>query len=127
MASVDLRHAYYSVKIAEEQQKYLCFKWLGKIYQFTCLPNGISDGPQLFAKLMKPIFATLREKVYTITSSSWLGCKECIQSTIQVLSKMGFCINEEKSVLQPTKRIEYLGNIINSRNHDSYATRAQND
>lgn len=27
---------------------------------------------------------------------------------------MGFCINEEKSVLQPTKRIEYLGNIINS-------------
>ena len=26
MASVHLRHAYYSVKIAEEQQKFFCFK-----------------------------------------------------------------------------------------------------
>lgn len=123
MASVDLRQAYYSVKIADEQQKYLCFRWQGKIYQFTCLPNGISDGPRLFTKLMKPIFAKLREMGYIITSfiddtlmcsSSWLGCKECIQGTMQVLRKLGFCINEDKSVLQPTKRIEYLGNIINS-------------
>ena len=34
MASVDLRHAYYSVKIAEEQ-KFLCFKWQGKIYHLS--------------------------------------------------------------------------------------------
>ena len=27
LASVDLRHAYYSVKIAEEQRKYFCFVW----------------------------------------------------------------------------------------------------
>ena len=60
MASVDLRHAYYSVRIAEEQQKFLCFRWQGKIYQFTCLPNGVSEGPRLFTKLMKPVFATLR-------------------------------------------------------------------
>ena len=63
MASVDLQHTYYLVKIAEEQQRrYLCFKWQGKVYQFTCLPNGISEGPRLFTKLMKPIFATLRVK-----------------------------------------------------------------
>lgn len=47
MASVDVRHAYYTVKIAEEQQKYLCFKWKGKIYQFTCLANGISTIHQI--------------------------------------------------------------------------------
>ena len=41
MASVDLNHAY-SVKIAEKQQKFLCFKWQGKIYQFTCLSNGVN-------------------------------------------------------------------------------------
>ena len=27
LASVDLRHAYYSVRIAPEQQDLLCFKW----------------------------------------------------------------------------------------------------
>ena len=33
MASVDLRHAYYSVKIAEEQQKFFRFIWQNQIYQ----------------------------------------------------------------------------------------------
>ena len=63
MASVDLRHAYYSIKVAEEQRKYLCFKWRGNLYHFTCLANGISEGPRLFTKLMKPVFATLRQRV----------------------------------------------------------------
>jgi hypothetical protein len=62
MASVDLRHAYYSItciKIAEEQQKYLRFTsctWDNKIFQFTCLENGVSEGPKLFTKLLKPVY-----------------------------------------------------------------------
>lgn len=125
MASVDLRHAYYSIKIAEEQQKFLCFKWRGKIYHFTCLANGICDGPRLFTKLMKPVFATLRELGYTITSyiddtlicsSSLAGCYDCIRNTVLLLQNLGFCINEEKSILVPTNRIEYLGNVIDSVN-----------
>ena len=123
MASVDLRHAYYSVRIAEEQQKFLCFRWQGKIYQFTCLPNGVSEGPRLFTKLMKPIFATLRQRGYTITSyiddtlithSSLEGCYECINSTLELLQQVGFCVNVKKSVFVSTQRLEYLGNIIDS-------------
>ena len=53
LASVDLGHAYYTVKVAEEQQKFLCFKWKDNIYQFTCLLSGISEGPRIFTKLMK--------------------------------------------------------------------------
>lgn len=123
MASVDLRHAYYSVKIAEEQQKFLCFKWQGMIYQFTCLPNGVAEGPRLFTKLMKPIFATLREQGHIITSfiddtlishSSFEGCNQSVHATVELLRKMGFSINVGKSVLTPTKSLEYLGNVINS-------------
>ena len=53
-ASLDLRHAYYSVFIAEEDQKYLRFVWKNKIFQYTCLPNGLLSAPRLFTKLMKP-------------------------------------------------------------------------
>lgn len=125
MASVDLRHAYYSVKIAEEQQRFLCFKWQGKIFQFTCLPNGVADGPRLFTKLMKPVFAVLREKGHIITSfiddtlichSTFDGCCESVRATVNLLKKLGFCINEGKSVLVPTRRLEYLGNVIDSEN-----------
>ncbi|XP_076069766.1 uncharacterized protein LOC143041642 [Oratosquilla oratoria] len=112
IASVDLKHAYYSIRIVEEQQRFLCFQWYGKVYQFTCLPNGISEGPRLSTKLMKPIFATLREKGFTITSfiddapmssASLSGCYDCINSTIELLTKMGFCFNVAKSVLDNQK------------------------
>lgn len=124
LASVDLRHAYYSVRVADEQQRFLCFTWQGVIYQFTCLPNGISEGPRLFTKLMKPVFATLRQEGYTITSfiddtlicsNSYSGCLQAIQATISLLQRLGFCINMEKSVLTPTQCIEYLGNVINTK------------
>lgn len=123
MASVDLKHAYYSIKIAEEQQKLLCFKWQGRIFQFTCLPNGVSEGPRLFTKLMKPIFAKLREMGHIITSfiddtlishSTFEGCYQSVQVTVELLRRMGFCINEDKSVLIPTKHLEYLRNVIDS-------------
>lgn len=123
MASVDLRHAYYSIRIAEEQQKLLCFRWQDKIYKFTCLPNGVSEGPRLFTKLMKPVFATLRQRGYTISSyiddtilthSSVEGCYETINSTLELLQQVGFCINVTKSIFVPTQRLEYLGNVIDS-------------
>lgn len=122
-ASVDLRHAYYSVKIAEEQQRFLCFTWQGVTYQFTCLPNGVSAGPRIFTKLMKAVYSALRNKGYTITSyiddslicsSSRASCIACVCDTIALLRRLGFCVNEEKSVLVPTRCIEYLGNCINT-------------
>jgi hypothetical protein len=59
MASVDLCHAYYSVNIAPEHQKILRFMWDNKIYQYTCLPNGLACDPRFFTKLMKPVSAKL--------------------------------------------------------------------
>ena len=124
MASVDLRHAYYSIKIAEEQQKYFCFAWDGQTYQFTCLANGVSEGPRLFTKLLKPVFARLRGMGHIISGyiddsllggSTFLGCSQNVRDTTMLLSNLGFIINEEKSVLIPTNRIEYLGNIIDSK------------
>ena len=62
MASVDIRHAYYSVPIAAEHRKYLCFIWKGQIYEYTALANGTACAPRQFTKLMKPVYAELRKK-----------------------------------------------------------------
>ena len=123
LASVDLRHAYYSVKVADEQRRFLCFQWNGTINRFTCLPNGVSEGPRLFTKLMKPVFATLREWGHSITSfiddtlicsSTREGCISCINDTVSLLQRLGFCVNLEKSVLVPSHTIEYLGNVVDT-------------
>ena len=51
MASVDIKDVYYTVPIATEHQKYLKFMWRDKLYQFTCLPNGLASAPRIFTKL----------------------------------------------------------------------------
>ena len=59
ITSVDLKDAYYSITIAEEDRKLLMFQWKGKYYQFTCLPNGLSSAPRIFTKILKLVYARL--------------------------------------------------------------------
>ena len=62
MASVDLRDAYYLVPIDEEYRTFLRFSWRGQLFQFTCLPNGLSCAPRLYTKILKPVYATIRKE-----------------------------------------------------------------
>ena len=125
MASVDLRDAYYSIPINEEHQKFLRFHWKGKLFQFTCLPNGLSCAPRLFTKVLKPIYATLRRKghlnVGYIDDSYLQGdtvheCNDNINDTTDLFIKLGFVIHPLKSVLQPTQTLIFLGFVLNSVN-----------
>ena len=59
MASIDLKDAYYSVPITREDRKYLRFLWQGTLFQFTCLPYGLSCMPRKFTKLLKPALSEL--------------------------------------------------------------------
>jgi hypothetical protein len=49
---------------SQEDQKYLRFIWKEFYFQYSCLPNGLTSAPRLFTKLMKPVFATLRQYGY---------------------------------------------------------------
>jgi len=64
MAVVGQKDAYHLVPIAEHCRKYLRFEWLGKLYEYTCLPFGLNVGPRVFTKLMKPVLNSLREDGY---------------------------------------------------------------
>ena len=61
MASIDLTNAYFSIPWAEEHRCLLRFVWLDKLYQFTVFPNGLSSAPRIFTKILKPVYAHLRQ------------------------------------------------------------------
>ena len=124
MGSIDLRLAYYSVSIAEEQQKYFRFYWQGNLYQFTACPNELACMPRMFTKLLKPVYARLRSEGHVnsgfiddslLCGDSFSQCFENIADTKTLMEKVGFVINFKKSVLIPTKRIVFLGNIIDEQ------------
>ena len=69
MTKIDLKDAYYSVKIKEEHQKLLKFIFKGVLYHFTCLPNGLCSGPRKFTKVLKPPLAFLRSQEHIPVSA----------------------------------------------------------
>ena len=60
MALIDLKDAYYSISVADEDRKFLMFEPKGTFYQFTCLPNGLSCAPRALTKILKPVYSHLR-------------------------------------------------------------------
>ena len=60
MTKVDLKDAYFMIPVATNHRSLLQFKWIGKTYQFNCLPFGLSSAPWVFTKTTKPIVAILR-------------------------------------------------------------------
>jgi hypothetical protein len=66
MATLDLKDAYYCVKIDHDSQKYLRFVHNKKLYKYTVYPNGLASCPRHFTKLMKPMLCALREQGHII-------------------------------------------------------------
>ena len=124
MASIDLQDAYYSVPIHDKSRKYLKFMWQEQLFQFTALPNGLSSAPRLFTKIMKPVFAKLRQQgvevVRFIDDTLVVGntkheTEAAVTKTKELLEELGFSIHPEKSVLISTTDIKFFGFMINSR------------
>ena len=121
MASVDLKDAYYSIPIAEEDRKLLMFQWKGKYYQFTCLPNGLSSAPRIVTKILKPVYACLRSVGHTcmghiddslLIGQSFNSCHRNILDTVCLFTNLGFTVHPVKSVLQPQQKIDFLGFVL---------------
>ena len=94
LASVDLKHAFYTIPIYDQHQKYLKFYWNGA-YKFIVMPNGYSDAMRVFTKVLKPPFATLRQEghdsagVYVddtiLIGEDEIACNNNVYETIELL------------------------------------------
>ena len=123
MASIDLVSAYYSVPVHKDFRKYLKFYYKDKLYQFTCLANGLNQAPFMFTLLLKPVYAYLHSlnlvSTYYLDDSLLLAdspekCFENIKQTVQLFESLGFFVHKEKSCFVPCQEIEYLGFKLNS-------------
>jgi hypothetical protein len=123
-ASWDLRKGYYNIALHPDVQRFFCFDFEGKRYQFKCLVMGLSIAPLFFSKLMSVLVSVarswgIRVSVYLDDSltrgpsfAETLRDHECFGNLLQLA---GFLLHPVKSVKIPVQRIEHLGFVIDSR------------
>ena len=123
MCNIDLKDAYFLIPVHKSSRKFLRFQFQGQLFEFTCLPFGLSTSPYVFTKVMRTVIEYLRGK--GLMSSIYLddilcigknrqSCLENVTITIETLKSLGFIINETKSCLVPNTRCRYLGFVIDS-------------
>ena len=123
MVSMDLQDAYCCVLVHPNHRKYLRFWWEDTLYQYRSLPFGLSSSPRVFTKLLRPVVAFLRRLGVRLLiylddilllnqSQAELEKDKC--SVLFLLHKLGFVVNQKKSMLIPSQKIEYLGFVIDS-------------
>ena len=120
---VDLKDAYFNIPIFSLHRKYLRFIWKSQCYEFTCLPFGYSLAPRVFTKVFKPIISHLRLHGLRIiiflddillVAISKQECLDQLQFLRQLITDLGFIVNDKKSQLEPSTNLTFLGFMIDS-------------
>ena len=134
--SVDLKDAYYTLPLHVDAKKYFRFLFDSTLYEFNVLVMGYSDAPLIFTKVMKPALSFLRDRgvmivMYIddalIVSPTEKQCQIDTTVTLTLFDRLGFTINKEKSCLQPTQEITYLGFLLNSKTLSIRPTQQKRD
>lgn len=116
MGSLDLKDAYFLIPVIEDHRKFLRFKFGGKIFQFLCLPFGLSISPYIFTKIMKPVINMLSLQGiilnlylddFLFIDKSKIRCEINMKRAIMLLEYLGFIINYQKSCLIPSQKCKY--------------------
>lgn len=116
--SIDLKDAYFHVKMHRSSRKWMRFVWGDRVYQFRALPFGLSLSPWVFTRVVLELVKALHAQGVRIVTylDDWLimnqtrqGCGKDTQRTLTLAHRMGFVTNLEKSDLSPTQSFLFLG------------------
>ena len=87
--------------------KKLKFLWKGVPYQCNALIFGLASAPRVFTKINETYFYIRQREISSfhyiddslIQSDNYAQCKQHAKKLVELLEKMGFVINNEKSAL----------------------------
>ncbi|KAI5637758.1 reverse transcriptase (RNA-dependent DNA polymerase) domain-containing protein [Phthorimaea operculella] len=129
MIKIDISQAYYHIPITTGHQRFLSFLYKNKFFHMTCLPFGLASAPSIFAKVTNWIAQYLREQniktiVYLDDFLIMHQDKEILKQqsrfVLQLLEDLGWCINYKKSIIAPSRIMEYLGVVWDTENNKKY-------
>ena len=104
-------------------RKYLRFVYQYRVYEFQCLPFGLSSAPRAFTKTLKPVLAVLRslgiriviyiDDMLLLHQQSKV-LQRMFAQVVAFLEKLGFLVKIEKCSVAPSQCIVFLGAKLDS-------------
>ena len=125
--SFDIKSGYHHIEISESDQQFLGFSWVldgvTKYFKFTVLPFGLSVGPYIFSKVMRPLVNYWRIRIVVYLDdgiSAATNFSKCQGYSLLVRSdlfKFGFVANKDKCQWFPLQVICWLGILWDFKNN----------
>lgn len=131
MAKIDLKSAYMSCAVQEQDKNYLGFSWRGsdgqiQFYRFACLPFGLRSAAKLFNDFATGLEYVMRLRGVSITLVHYLDdylvicgsveeCSKCLDIMINTCNLSGFEVQHNKTA-GPARIVEFLGIVIDTVN-----------
>jgi hypothetical protein len=111
MISLDLQDAYLHVPVWAEHRHLLRFMFNGTHYQWRVIPFGLNIAPWLFTRICKPVSGFIHANGITfdayiddclMSHKSQTQLKTDLSRAKNLLHRLGWIVNVEKSELTPT-------------------------
>lgn len=112
-AKIDLRKAFYHIKLHEKSRYLTTFKSPDGYFYFNRMPFGLNVAPEVFQSLLEGILAHLKNvKVYLddiiIAADNQSELDKTFDEVMKILSDHNFQVNNEK-VEKNVSEIEFVG------------------
>lgn len=121
LAAFDLKDYFFNVGVSPSSQRWLRTRLNGNPYQYQALPFGLSVSPYWTQRLSRPLTRYFLSRGLSIVwyvddvllgSHSEQSLNEQIQFFVETLTNLGLLINWDKSTPIPTRKLEYLGVVL---------------
>lgn len=121
---IDIHQAYFHLPIAETHRRFLRIFYNNELLQLTALPFGLSSAPKMFATVSNWIAEILRARGFRIlvylddfllVNQDQQTLVSQVAETLSLLKTLGWHVNYNKSILEPSHEVEYLGLIWNTQ------------
>ena len=120
-ASLDLKDAYLHIATHPSSRKWLGFAIGEENFRFRSLPFGLSTAPRTFTRIVKVIAEHLRRQgmyvfIYLddwlLTAPSLEILRDQVHMVSDLVQRLGFIVNFQKSTLQPFQKVQFPGSHL---------------
>ena len=126
-AILDISAAFYCIKANKQCRPYLSFQYQDEIFQYICLPMGLSLSPALLSLSLNSIkqqHKLIDTEIWAdnliVHSTTTTGLKSALEKCVAAFGEQGFKFSKKKAHFFIRNSFQILGHVVDLKSHTMY-------